>query len=41
MSTGWICPKCNRSINPIYPSCPFCESPKITTVSNTEGSLDD
>lgn len=23
-NTGWICPKCGRSISPEYKTCPYC-----------------
>jgi len=25
-NTGWICPKCGRSISPEYKSCPYCNN---------------
>lgn len=28
--TGWICPKCGATINPLVPVCPICVG-KITT----------
>lgn len=27
--SGWVCPKCGRSISPEYKSCPYCDA-KIT-----------
>ena len=24
--TGWICPRCGRSVSPEYKTCPYCST---------------
>ena len=31
---GWVCPHCNRSINPNYPTCIYCDPGNSVTVTS-------
>lgn len=26
LHTGWICPRCGRSVSPEYKTCPYCST---------------
>lgn len=32
--TGWICPKCGRSVSPEFKTCPYC-----STAQSDEGLI--
>ena len=35
----WVCPRCDRAVDPAFDVCPFCKDTEPTTVTSGAGAI--